>query len=52
MTRDAEVIVNSVAGLLRASITSGQLPFPEIVGPIVDYINEQYSTDFKPLFDE
>jgi ribonuclease Z len=31
-------------------IASGRLPFPEVVGPIYDDINEQYGTDHQPPF--
>ncbi len=31
---------------------SGALPFPEVVGPIYDEVNEIYGTDYKPLFTE
>jgi ribonuclease Z len=29
---------------------SGVLPFPEVVGPLFDEINEMYGTDVQPLF--
>ena len=29
---------------------SGALPFPEVVGPIYDEVNELYGTNHKPLF--
>ena len=32
-------------------ISAGQIPFPEIVGPIYDDINEQYGTDIQPPFE-
>ena len=31
---------------------SGAVPFPEVVGPIYDEINEIYGTDYEPLFKE
>jgi ribonuclease Z len=31
---------------------SGVLPFPEVVGPLFDEINEMYGTDVQPLFKE
>ena len=33
-------------------ITSGAEPFPEIVKPIWDEINEIYGTDYEPTFKE
>ena len=33
-------------------ISSGQVPFPEVVGPIYDNINALYGTDYKPPFEE
>ena len=32
---------------MSEEIWSGRLPFPEIVGPMWDAINEQYGTDYK-----
>ena len=32
---------------MSEGISSGRLPFPEIVGPMWDAINEQYGTDHK-----
>ena len=32
---------------MSEGILSGRLPFPEIVGPMWDAINEQYGTDYK-----
>lgn len=33
-------------------VATGQLPFPEVVGPIYDNINELYGTDYRPPFEE